>query len=94
VTDDDVTGFTGSLLETIGDAVVVVGRAGDIVHVDRRTEELLGWAGSDLMGRPVEVLVPEGLRDVHARHRVEYFESLAETGSTANAPVLTVNAGS
>ena len=41
VTDDDVTGFTGSLLETIGDPVVVVGRAGDIVHVDRRTEELL-----------------------------------------------------
>ena len=42
VTDDDVTGFVGSLLETIGDAVVVVGRAGDIVYVNRRAEELLG----------------------------------------------------
>jgi len=72
VTDDNETGFPGSLLEAIGDAVVVVSRDGDIVFVNRRAEILLGYARDELIGRQVEVLVPDGLRDGHARFCAEY----------------------
>ena len=64
-----------SLLETAPDAMVIINRAGEIVLVNQQTEKLFGYARESLMGKPVEVLIPEHLRDAHTHHRNGYFEA-------------------
>lgn len=60
------------LLEVVPDATIVVDAEGHVVACNRHVRDLFGWPPEDLVGRPVEVLVPEALRDVHVRHRAEY----------------------
>jgi two-component system, cell cycle sensor histidine kinase and response regulator CckA len=70
-------GFTDdvlvSLLEGAPDAVVCVRRDGQIALVNTQTERMFGYRRDDLVGQPVEVLLPEALRAEHPAHRVEYL---------------------
>jgi PAS domain S-box-containing protein len=63
-----------ALFELASDAVVGVGRDGLIELVNAQTEALFGFARTELLGQPVETLVPERFRDVHVAHRDGYFE--------------------
>lgn len=62
-----------AMLESVPDAVVVVAPDGAMVLVNRKTEELFGFARSELLGWPVELLIPERLRAKHVRHRDGYL---------------------
>ena len=66
------TRSTLALLDTTPDAVVVVDAAGTIVYANRLIEELFGYKPHTLVGRPVEVLVPEEARGRHHGHRADY----------------------
>ncbi|MEI7991883.1 MAG: PAS domain S-box protein [Actinomycetota bacterium] len=57
------------LLEAAADATLVVGPDGLINHANRRTAEVLGWQPTELIGLPVEVLVPPTSRTAHASLR-------------------------
>ena len=60
------------LLESAPDAVVIVDAAGLIQIVNRQTELLFGYPRAELLGQPVEVLVPERFRGRHMSHRARY----------------------
>jgi PAS domain S-box-containing protein len=62
-----------SLLESAPDAVVITGSDGRIALVNRKTEELFGYGREQLLGQPIEVLVPQRFRARHSRHRDRYF---------------------
>ncbi|HET9793771.1 MAG TPA: PAS domain S-box protein [Thermoanaerobaculia bacterium] len=53
-------------------AMVLVDREGTIRLVNSRAESLFGYSLGELVGRPVEALVPD--RFEHARHRRSWFE--------------------
>jgi PAS domain S-box-containing protein len=60
------------LLEAAPDAMVVVDERGAITEVSAQTEKLFGYARAELVGRPVEILVPESFRTRHESHRGVY----------------------
>jgi len=62
------------LLEAAPDAIVGVSVAGTIVLVNAQTEALFGYDRDELIGQPVELLIPESLRERHPVHRERYFE--------------------
>ncbi len=63
------------LLEVAPDAMVISNRQGHIVLVNTQAETLFGYAREELIGRPVEMLIPERYRAAHPGHRHGYFES-------------------
>jgi PAS domain S-box-containing protein len=66
------TKFEG-LLEAVPDALRGVDHAGVIRFVNHQTELLFGYERGDLIGEPMETLVPESLQPVHKTHREGYF---------------------
>jgi len=57
------------------DAMIVVDTPdAKIRAVNEQTLLLTGWAETDLLHQPIEVLVPEGLREEHERHRFGYIQ--------------------
>ncbi|MEO6666782.1 MAG: PAS domain S-box protein, partial [Nitrospiria bacterium] len=62
------------LLEAEPDVVVIADAAGKIMLVNSHVEAVLGYSREELVGRPVELLVPESSRDAHRAHRGAYGE--------------------
>jgi two-component system sensor histidine kinase DevS len=60
------------LLESAPDAIVIVDTEGRIVIVNRQAERLFGYSRDELLGQPVEILVPWRLREAHRNHRHDY----------------------
>ena len=61
-----------AVLESLPDGVVVVNQMGRIVYANRQAERLTGYRRNELLGRPVEVLVPPSLRARHRDWRLNY----------------------
>ena len=66
------TDASEELLEAMPDAIVMVGRDGRVVRVNKRAESLSGYSRRELVGMAVEELVPEMLRSAHVAHRAAY----------------------
>jgi PAS domain S-box-containing protein len=61
------------LLESAPDAMVILGRNGRIALVNAQVERLFGYARAELIGQPIEVLVPDRYRAQHPGYRDAYF---------------------
>ena len=61
------------LLESAPDAMLVVDQQGVIQLVNSQTEKLFGYDRVQLVGEPVELLVPKRFRKKHSRHRDGYY---------------------
>ena len=62
-----------TLVEALPDALVIVDRDGFILLANAQTEKLFGYRRQELVGQPVEILVPERYRAGHPEHREEFF---------------------
>ncbi|MEV1288113.1 PAS domain S-box protein [Micromonospora sp. NPDC049679] len=61
------------LLEAAPDAVVVVTADGLITLVNAETERLFGYRRDELIGQPVEILVPDSIRAIHPTYRDKFL---------------------
>jgi PAS domain S-box-containing protein len=61
-----------ALLESAPDGMVIVNQAGAIVLVNAQAERMFGYDRKELLGQPVEVLVPVQYRGAHVGHRRGY----------------------
>jgi len=59
------------LLETAAQGIVSVDARGRIVTANRAFEAMFGWEPGELIGQPIEQLLPWSLVDVHAQHRID-----------------------
>src|SRR5690606_2907841 len=62
-------------IESAPNGMVMVDRRGAIVMMNSRAEELFGYSRNELIGQPVETLVPERFRDHHPAYRASFFDS-------------------
>jgi two-component system, LuxR family, sensor kinase FixL len=54
-------------------AMIMANKEGRIALINKRAETLFGYKGDELVGQPVEMLVPERFRSHHANFREGYF---------------------
>lgn len=60
------------ILRSSNEAIVVVDGEGKIVFVNRQAEFLFGYEAAEMLGEPVEMLMPDAMRGSHERHRLQY----------------------
>jgi len=56
------------------DGCIVVDRQGRVTDANPKAETLFGWSREELVGKEIEVLVPDAMRAAHAKHRARYTE--------------------
>jgi protein-histidine pros-kinase len=61
------------LLESAPDAMVIANAEGHVVLVNTQAVKLFGWRADELLGQPIETLIPERFRHVHHGHRTGFF---------------------
>jgi PAS domain S-box-containing protein len=81
-----------TLFETAPDATLVIDEGGRIVLANTQAERLFGRPREELLGIPVEELVPERFRAVHVRHREHYHGSGAARMMGAGPALLALRA--
>ncbi len=62
-------------LESAPDALVLINRTGAILFVNAQAESLFGYTRAELLGTPIEMLLPEQFRVGHVEHRAGYCAS-------------------
>ncbi|MBV7538229.1 response regulator [Duganella sp. sic0402] len=62
-----------SLVEFAPNTIVVVGVEGRIETFNREGERCFGYERDEVLGQPLEILVPERLRQQHVGHRNRFF---------------------
>lgn len=63
------------LLESAPDAMTLVDDQGDIVLVNQAAERLFGYGRADMLGQPLEMLLPERFREHHHSQVQDYIKS-------------------
>lgn len=63
------------VVEFSPNAFVLIDRGGLISMVNHQTERLFGYHREELLGQPVEILLPERFREKHPEHRAGFFSN-------------------
>jgi PAS domain S-box-containing protein len=62
-----------AVLEATPDALIMVGPDGHILLINQQTEKLLGYSRPEVLGMPVEMLIPERFQLQHPDNRATYM---------------------
>ena len=65
--------YARSLIESAPDAMVLVNGDGVIRLTNAETERMFGYDREQLIGQPVEILIPERYQGQHPAHRGDFF---------------------
>ncbi len=61
------------ILESAPDAMIIVNRLGEIVLVNSQAEILFSYRQTELIDKPIELLLPDRYKDIHPGHRDHFF---------------------
>jgi two-component system, sensor histidine kinase len=64
------------VLDSAPDALIIIDGAGDIVYANQQVTTLFGYDEAELVGKKVELLLPERFRTRHIGHRDGYSRNL------------------
>lgn len=66
------------ILSISADAIITVDEAQRIMHFNLGAEQIFGWAAAEVVGRSLDILLPERFREAHVAH-VRQFGAGVET---------------
>ncbi len=69
----DSEAYFRNLLESAPDAMIIIDENGKIAIVNAQAESMFGYRRVEILGQPIEILLPERIRDRHHSHRQEFF---------------------
>ncbi len=64
-----------TLFESIAEGVVVIGESGNIHFVNSRLEKMTGFAGKEVVGNNINILIPEKFQQNHPDHVRSFFNN-------------------
>jgi PAS domain S-box-containing protein len=62
-----------AVLESASEGIILIDATGRITLVNTAAERMFGYPRRELLGEPLEILLPERVRRGHVEHRTEYF---------------------
>jgi len=65
-----------SVLDSAPDAMIIIDSSGQILFANRQVSALFGYAAAELVGSPIETLLPQRFRARHVGHRSDYTNSV------------------
>ena len=63
------------LIESMPDPLVIINQSGEIVMVNHQLTNIFGYQKDELLGKKIEVLLPENIRKGHVAKRDVYFDA-------------------
>ncbi|KPL68295.1 hypothetical protein SZ64_09270 [Erythrobacter sp. SG61-1L] len=63
---------TARVIDVMPEAILVTDRKGNITRVNERAKEIFGYEPAELLGQPVELLIPERFHEGHPEKRKAY----------------------
>jgi PAS domain S-box-containing protein len=64
-----------AFVETAPDAMIIHNRQGNIIVVNAQAERMFGYSKQELIGQPIDILIPERFRKTHVKERAAYMEN-------------------
>ena len=61
------------LFDFAPDAIIIVNSEGRIIQVNTQTEKIFGYQRDELIGRSVDILIPERFKKRHNEHLERYI---------------------
>ncbi len=61
------------LSEAVSEGILVVNQSQQIVATNRRTNEMFGYLREELIGKPLDILIPKTYRERHKGHIENYY---------------------
>ena len=62
-----------AVLESASEGIILINTTGCITLVNTAAERMFGYQRSELLGEPLEIMLPERIRRGHVEHRTGYF---------------------
>lgn len=64
-----------NIIEAAPCSIIMINEQGIIEKVNLQTEILFGYSNSELLGKSIDLLVPERFRDQHPKHRQQFSDN-------------------
>jgi len=71
---DDSDAYFRNLLESAPDAMVIIDEHGKVAVANAQAETMFGYSREEVLGQPVEMLLPARLQKVHVAHRPDFAD--------------------
>jgi hypothetical protein len=62
-----------AVLESASEGIILIDAAGRVTLVNSAAERMFAYSRAELLGQPLEILLPERARQGHLAHRTAYF---------------------
>jgi protein-histidine pros-kinase len=66
---NDSEAYFRTILESAPDAMIIIDEVGKIAIANGQAEKMFGYRREELLGRAIEILLPQRIRNRHVRHR-------------------------
>ena len=63
------------ILEAAPDGILMINDQGDIVLVNSQIQKLFGYDRQEIIGKPIEMLIPNRLHETHRQRRNQFFKN-------------------